>query len=322
MFSGRAVSTNLTSIVIVNYNGARYLRECLRALRDQSLPAHRFEVIVVDNDSHDGSVELLRTDFPWVRVVPMRTNLGFAAGNNAGFLHAHGDHIVLLNNDTAADPHFLTELLASAAGAPAVGGVAAKLVFHADPRTLNSAGSRLLPDGHAQDRGFRDADIGQFETDEEVFSGCGAALLLRKDMLDEAGAFDERYFMYYEDTDLAWRAHHRGWSFRYAPRSLVRHIHCGSSGEWSPFFTFHVERNRVLTSIKNGDLITATWTVFSLFSRLRKSAVRLAAGGSAIKQRWAILRAYLLAVVSLTVLLPAFLLERYRVRTSHRPRGV
>ena len=310
----------ITSVIIVNYNGAHFLRECLDALRAQSVPLHRFEVIVVDNASHDESGELIRSEFPWVRYVSLRENRGFAGGNNAGFRVAHGDCFVLLNNDTAADPHFLAELLAAAEREPRAGAIASKLVFHGQPDMLNSAGSRLLPDGHGQDRGFRDIDDGRFERDQDVFAGCGAALLLRRAMLDETGGFDERYFMYYEDVDLAWRARHRGWTIRYAPRSVVRHVHCGSSGEWSPFFTYHVERNRVLTSIRNGDLIAATWTFFSLFSRLRKAAARLAVGPGPVRKRWSILRAYLLSAVSLTALLPAFLCERYRLRVRQRTR--
>jgi GT2 family glycosyltransferase len=314
------VAADLSSVVIVNYNGARYLRECLGALRSQSIAPHRVEVIVVDNNSSDGSADLIRTEFPWVRLVKLRENQGFAGGNNAGFLRAHGDTIVLLNNDTAADPHWLEELVASASTEPSTGGVASKLVFQGQPEMLNSSGSRLLRDGHGEDRGFRDGDDGRYEREEEVFAGCGAALLLRKEMLDEVGSFDERYFMYYEDTDLAWRARHRGWRFRYTPTSLVRHVHCGSSGEWSPFFTFHVERNRVVTNLKNGDLWAAIWTVFSLFSRVRKAAVRLLTNDGTFHRRWATLRAYLAAVASLAMLMPAILLERYRLRLAHRLR--
>jgi GT2 family glycosyltransferase len=314
------VAADLCSVVIVNYNGARYLRECLGALRSQSIPSHRVEVIVVDNNSSDGSADLILTEFPWVRLVKLRENQGFAGGNNAGFLHAHGDAIILLNNDTAPDPHWLGELVAAASTEPSTGGVASKLVFHGQPRMLNSTGSRLLRDGHGEDRGFRDGDDGRYEREEEVFAGCGAALLLRKEVLDEVGSFDERYFMYYEDTDLAWRARHRGWRFRYTPASLVRHVHCGSSGEWSPFFTFHVERNRVVTNLKNGDLWAAIWTVFSLFSRVRKAAIRLLTDDGTFRRRWATLRAYLAAVVSLAVLMPAILFERYRLRLAHRLR--
>src|SRR5205814_8694645 len=88
----------------------------------------------------------------------------------------------------------------------------------------------------------------------EVFGACGASVLLRRAMLDDVGFFDERLFMYCEDLDLAWRARSRGWRFRYTPRSVVYHVHCGSSGEWSPFPLYYAERNPVFVNLKNAPL--------------------------------------------------------------------
>ena len=131
---------------------------------------------------------------------------------------------------------------------------------------INNAGSMIFSDGSGADRGFLERDSGQFEAPEEVFSACGASVLLRREMLDDIGLFDEDFFMYYEDTDLAWRARLRGWKFIYTPTSVMRHVHCGSSEEWSPFFTYHVERNRLCMLAKNANrrLFLRSWTGFYL----------------------------------------------------------
>ena len=296
--------SSLTSIVIVNFNGIAFLRECLTSLERQSLPRHLFEVIVVDNASRDGSCEMLKSDFPWVRVIALAENRGFAGGNNAGFAAAHGEFIALLNNDTHADPYWLQNALASVE--LGVGGIASKLVFHAEPQRINSAGLRLLADGRGSDLGFRTDDNGQFEQIAEVFAGCGAALLLRRAVIDETNGFDERFFMYCEDLDLAWQSQINGWKFVYQPSSVVRHVHCGSSGEWSPFFTYHLERNRVWVNLRNADLFLAMWTLLGFVARIGRSLLRRKRG---------LIRAYLRAGLSVLTRLPTFLAERYSVRT-------
>ncbi len=116
---------------------------------------------------------------------------------------------------------------------------------------LNNAGSMVFLDGYGADRGYQEVDRGQYERVEEVFTFCGVSVLFRTEALREAGVFDDDFFMYYEDTDLAWRLRALGWSIRYLPDSVVRHIHAASSEEWSPFFVFHVDRNRLLLLTKN-----------------------------------------------------------------------
>jgi len=305
----------LASVIVVNYNGRHHLAECLHALANQTLPAGEFEVILVDNGSTDGSVEFVRREFPRVRIVPLNRNVGFAAGNNVGYSHARGRFIALLNNDTAADPRWLAAMLRAMDGHPEAGGIACKIRFHHDPATLNSTGLMLYRDGRGGDRGFRQIDVGQFEQVEEVFGACGAAMLLRRELIDGVGLFDERLFMYYEDLDLAWRARLRGWRFLYAPDAVVRHVHCGSSGEWSPFFRFHVERNRVLVNVKNAPLFLALAVLIGFFARAGRGWWYVLRGRFRAADGWA----YVKAAVSLLTLLPYAVAERYRVRTAHRP---
>lgn len=373
------------SVIIVNYNGAGYLPTCLNALCQQTYPADCFEVIVSDNASGDGSLDLLQRAYPWVRVLENDKNLGFAAGNNVAIAAARGEYLILLNNDTAPDPNWLENIVRVAQEHPQAGLVSGHLrlyydqlvleleaetitpsndgrelgvqVFEVDsgaPRgviqylegfygrephpsgrifrwtkgrfrlgipvppgkgdwqatlhlaasspyrrvvrqkvlvqgeliaelsisgaspaayavklpawtrlsatpLVQNAGSIIFRDGTGRDRGtfvrdsevFYEIDKGQYVEVEEVFSGCGANLLLRRDMLDEVGAFDDDFFMYYEDTDLSWRARLLGWKVIFAPNAIVRHIHCGSSEEWSPFFVYHTERNHLAMLFKN-----------------------------------------------------------------------
>lgn len=243
--------TPFISVIIVNYNGRRFLEKCLASLRKQNYPTHGFEIIVVDNGSSDDSVEYMRLNWPFVRVIDAKKNLGFAAGNNLGFKHAKGEFYALLNNDTEVPSNWISALVQQILESKSIGLVTCKILFHGEKETINSAGLQLLADGRGSDRGFREKDLGQYDQKEDVFGACGASVLIRKEMLEEIGDFDERLFMYYEDLDLSWRAKLMNWRCVYTPETFVLHIHCGSSGEWSEFFRFHVERNRALVSIKN-----------------------------------------------------------------------
>jgi GT2 family glycosyltransferase len=296
----------LFTVLVVNYNGRRHLSGCLAGLAAQTLPRHRFEVVLVDNGSADDSVRFVRERFPWVRVVRLPRNTGFAGGNNAGLPFAHAQFVVLLNNDTIPDPHWLAEL----AGATEEGKAAAsKLVFAGDPKTINSAGLQLLRDGRGLDRGFRHLDRGQFETPGPVFAGCGAAVVIDTRTLD-GPLFDPRYFVYYEDLDAAWRAELTGHPVEYLPRSLVRHVHGGSAGDESPLFRFYNERNRALTSLRNADPFLAAWNAVGLAARVVRSVVRW----SLRRERWAMVRATGGAFRSFLWLAPAVLVERYVTR--------
>jgi len=285
----------LASVIIVNFNGKQFLDRCLAAVQQQEL-GEPFEVILVDNASSDGSVAAVRQAFPEGRVIAAGRNLGFAGGNNLGMRAARGRHIVLLNNDTRVRPGWLRALVAAAEASPDAGAIAAKLMFLDPPGVIQNAGSLLLSDGSGADRGFREADRGQYDGREEVFGACGASVLYRREMLDDVGAFDETFFMYYEDTDLNWRMRLRGWKVVYEPAAVVDHVHAGSSQEWSPFFTFHVDRNRMFMLLKNASA--------PMVVRSYASFARLAGAGAARALR-ARLRERQLLAASLHLALPA-----------------
>jgi GT2 family glycosyltransferase len=293
------------SILIINFNGARHLSACLNALEEQTVPRHTFEVILLDNASSDNSLSLLRDHFPWVHVVKSRVNLGFAEGNNHAARFAHASRLILLNNDTVPDPHWLEELFEVISSTDATH-VCSKLVFHHDPALIQSAGLILIRDGRGTDYGFRTPDSGQFEETRPVFAGCGAALLVPAPA-DGEDLFDPSYFVYYEDTSLGWAAQQRGEATIYAPRAVVRHVHGGTLGHESPFFLFYVERNRALTSMRYGDLLLASLAGPSLVLRTFRACFRAARRQTS----WANARAFLAASVSFCRHTPRILWARF-----------
>ncbi len=236
----------LISVIVLNYNGRGFLDGCLSSLAAQSYSG--FEVLVVDNGSSDGSPEYIEANYPWVRLVKNDENLGFAGGTNAGIRAAKGDYILTLNNDTRADSRFIEELSGPMTDRK-VGVCAAKMLFP-DGR-INSAGICVSRSGAAWDRGMFELDRGQYESLEEVFGACAGAALYRKKMLNEIGLFDEDFFLYLEDVDLAMRARLAGWKCIYVPRAKVVHHHGGTAGVGSDLAVYYGNRNIVWYPVKD-----------------------------------------------------------------------
>jgi len=238
----------LVSVVVVNWNGAAYLGECLESVRSQSW-ANR-ELLVVDNGSTDGSREWLRENAEGrFSLNELETNTGFAGGANAGILAARGEFIALLNNDAVADREWLACLLAQSSH-PAVGMVASKILFYDKRSIIDKAGHLFYPDGLNRGRGAGDPDVGQFDRHPEIFFPDGCAALYRREMLNDVGMFDEQFFAYGDDADLGLRARWRGWRCAYAPRARVYHRHSSSLGKYSLQKAFLVERNRFWVAVK------------------------------------------------------------------------
>jgi GT2 family glycosyltransferase len=261
--------------VVVTYDGAHLLPGCLDSLAAQTVGPDRLHVVVVDNASHDDTLELLRRDYPWVEVIASETNLGFAGGNDLALAQLRTPYAFLLNSDARAEPDCVATLL-EAASAPGnercaafnatvllmqryrpagpgddAGRVlvapAGRLVPDDDGpvRLVNTTGNQVTTDGYGTDRGWLE-DAALHRPPADVFGFCGAAALLRREALDEVGPFDASFFMYYEDTDLSWRLRRAGWGVRHVPAARVDHIHAATSVEGSPLFLLHNDRNRLL----------------------------------------------------------------------------
>jgi GT2 family glycosyltransferase len=236
------------SVIILTWNGRIFLKECLDALEAQTF--RDFETILVDNGSSDGSGAFVRAEYPWVRLVELEENVGFAEGNNRGLAAAQGAYIVALNNDTRVAPDFLTELVRAAESGDCIGMVAARMRNYHRPELIDAVGLKIGKNGLGYNIGVGEADDGRYD-DSAVFGPCGGAALYRRDMLDEVGYFDTDFFAYYEDFDLAWRARLAGWKALATPRALVYHVHSATGGEMSRFKVYHTQRNKWFVIIKN-----------------------------------------------------------------------
>lgn len=239
------------SVVIVNYNGARFLETCLAPLAAQTYAA--YEIVVVDNASTDESCALVAEKFPRVKLICSETNVGFAAGNNLGLAHARGELIATLNTDTRVEPDYLEKLCAPmhvAQNAARVGACAPLMLEMERPQVVDAAGIRVDAFGFAWNLGAG-KEANQFATTREVYGACAGAALYRRAMLDEIGFFDDAYFGFYEDADLAWRAHNAGWKTIFVPTARVYHAHGASFGKIAPYKTYLLARNRWWTTFKN-----------------------------------------------------------------------
>ncbi|BAI60319.1 putative glycosyltransferase [Methanocella paludicola SANAE] len=248
----------LASVIVVNYNGKQYLKRCLDALLDQTY--RNVEVILVDNGSGDGSVDFVRSNYHTVQIIDNVKNLGFAPANNVGIRAARGELIATLNNDTMAAPGWLEALAGEMISNERVGMCASKMLRMDDPTIIDSTGICISRSGACWDRGMFEKDEGQYEAVVEVFGPCAGAALYRKSMLDEIGLFDEDFFSYMEDTDLAFRGRLAGWKCRYVPNAIVRHVHGGTAGYVSDYTVYYGNRNIVWYALKDfppGLLVTS-----------------------------------------------------------------
>ncbi len=237
------------SVVIPNWNGLNYLKACLLSLRNQTL--NNFEVIVVDNGSEDGSVRFIKAEYPWVNLIELPQNLGFAVACNCGIKSAQGEYIAILNNDTEVEPRWLENLFRTAKGDEKIGMVASKILLSLETREIDSVGMLIYPDGIGRQRGRGKIDDGEFSLEEEILYPSACAALYKREMISEIGYFDEHFFAYCEDTDLGLRGRRAGWKAVLAPDAVVLHKYSKTGGGYSLFKAIHVERNRIWVGIKN-----------------------------------------------------------------------
>jgi hypothetical protein len=305
------VSPRLT-IVIPNWNGERFLRLCLTSLRRQTLGA--FETILVDNDSSDGSIGLVRRDFPEVRVISMRENRGFSAAANAGIEASTTEYVALLNNDTEVDPGWLQALFRAADEHPEAGLFASKLVDFYDRRVLDGAGDALRLSGLPYRLGHGEVDRGQFDHPAYVFSACGAAAMYRREMLDDVGLFDEDFVSYCEDGDLSFRAQLAGYRCLYVSDALVYHMGSASTGKRSATATRLGTRNSLSLLVKNLPLSAVPHVLpFFVLGQLARLLTAAATGS---------LGAHLRGLAESWHHLPIMLEKRRRIQKNRRTSDV
>jgi GT2 family glycosyltransferase len=237
----------LFSVVIPHWNALRFLPVCLKALAQQTHP--NIEVIIADNNSTDGSRELVREQYDWVRLIELDKNYGFTGACNAGMRAARGAYVALLNNDTEVDPDWAAAIVAAFERHPEVGSVASKMLLFDRRDHIHTTGDFFTVDGRAGNRGVWQQDVGQYQQEDYVFSACGGSSAYRKTMLDEIGLLDDDFFFSLEDVDLGWRAQLTGWRCLYTPHAIVYHHLSASGGGVTA--SFHDGRNLIYLLVKN-----------------------------------------------------------------------
>lgn len=294
------------AVVVPNWNGADSLATCLDSLLTQS---QKSKIIVVDNGSVDGSLDILEK-YPDVEVIQHPENRGFAGGVNAGFERAMEtgyDYVAAFNNDATADKDWLKHLVEELEKHRKVG-IATCKFLGADGSYLDSTGDYYTVWGLPYPRGRDETDVNKYDEQRDVFAASGGASLYRVNMLREVGLFDKDFFAYYEDVDLSFRAQLAGWKVRYVPEARAYHQIGATSGKIKGFTTYQTLKNIPLLAWKN----VPRHPLLHVWPRMV-----LAFWLFAFK---ALLRGQILAVLKAIIMGPALwpkkLVERHRIQKS------
>lgn len=235
------------TVIIPNYNGIKYLKDCLDSLAAQTMKA---DIIVVDNASEDGS-EKIAEYYEGVRLIPLSQNFGFCRAVNEGIKVTKTKYLILLNNDTKADPSFVEELYKAIDAHDDTFSVASKMLQMNAPDRIDSAGDLYCALGWAFSLG-KDGRSSRYDKEAVIFSACGGAAIYRKELFEQIGYFDELHFTYLEDVDVGYRARIMGYVNRYTPKAVVYHAGSGSTGgRYNPFKVRLASRNSWYVIYKN-----------------------------------------------------------------------
>lgn len=243
-----------TTIIIPNYNGTKYLEACLASL--QKCEPQDFHIMVVDNGSTDGSVELLKEKFPQIESIFLPENTGFAPAVNRGLEKTTTPYALLLNNDILVEPDFVKKMEQAIESHNNCFSVSAKMLQMHQPELLDGAGDLYCALGWAFALGKGKTAAEHYTKPAKIFSSCGGAVIYNMDILKKIGFFDEEHFAYLEDVDLGWRAKIHGYDNWYEPSAIVYHAGSAFSGSrYNEFKTKLASRNSVYIILKNMPLL-------------------------------------------------------------------
>ena len=241
------------TIVIPNYNGKRFLDDCLSSLERQT--SKDFETLVIDNASQDDSVSYIREHYPWVKIAVMRHNLGFSGGVNVGIGMCTTPYVLLLNNDTRSFPKMVEELIKTIESADDIFSVSCKMIQLCHKELMDDAGDMYSLLGWAYQRGVG-RPCAKYNRACRIFSACAGAAIYRREVFEEIGYFDEMHFAYLEDLDVGYRARIAGYDNIYCPTAIVYHVGSGTSGsKYNPFKVKLAARNNIYLNYKNMPLL-------------------------------------------------------------------
>lgn len=300
----------LISVVIPNWNGKKFLTGCLDSLATQTYEP--IEIVIVDNGSKDGSVEFLKENYPHVKLVTFPVNTGFSPAVNAGIKASTGVMVALLNNDTVVDPRWMEEFVIAMDEHPEVGSAGCKMLAYDDHSLLDGAGDGYRRGGLPGRIGHKERDTGRFDRKRYLLGACGGAALYRRELFDDIGYFDEDYFAYLEDVDLGLRAQAAGFKCIYAPKAIVYHLGCGTTGSgYSPLVVRLSARNNWNTIVKNiPNPLLIRFLPHICFWQLYYLAVVTVRGGQLIP--------WLLGTMDAIKLLPKMLKKRDEIHSKRR----
>lgn len=237
------------TVVIPNYNGKHFMEPCLQSLEKQTF--QDFQIVVVDNASSDGSIEYMKEHYPDIKLIALNKNYGFSKAVNVGIKYASTPYVILLNNDTTADPHYIEEMVKAIETSDRIFSVSSKMIQMYHPEKIDSAGDMYTVLGWAFCRGG-DLSVSTHTSPCQVFSACGGAAIYRREVFSKTGYFDESHFAYLEDVDIGYRARIYGYQNWFCPTALVYHVGSGTSG--SKYNVFKVKlsaRNSIYLNYKN-----------------------------------------------------------------------
>ncbi len=237
------------SVIIPNWNGQDLLKECLQSLTKQTFKG--FEIILVDNGSTDLSVKFVSNSFPRVKIIALNKNYGFARAINEGVQVSKEKYVIFLNNDTLVEKDFVKELISCANKHPEAISVNSKLLNFNKRKTIDGVGIQINEVGQAKSIGWQQTDYGQFERPEYIFGATGGASLFKRKDFIKLGGFDENYFMYSEEVDLAFRAQFLGYKSIYCPNAVVYHKHKATAKKFPQKIEYWQFRNMTQTIIKD-----------------------------------------------------------------------
>lgn len=289
------------AVIIPTHRAERFIRDCLRSLYSSTLTD--FETILVDDRSTDATVQIVREHFPQVRILRLHRNLGFPGAVNAGMRATDADYMVLLNDDTVVDRGWLEELVKCAEENPRAAMVGSKIYFP-DGKTIQHAGGILYPNAHGYHLGFGEIDRGQCDVQRPVDFCTGAALLIKRELINRVGYFYPRSKGYYEEADMAWKARKLAYEILYNPRAVVIHYSSQTYGRsFRYYFILNCSRLKfILLNFSLSELLHCVRYECSFFSTPYGKSMR-----------WPMVAAYFAFLPSI----PLVLWDRFKYRMKY-----